>query len=484
MRLCLILTLQCWLACSVPAAELPAGGDGPEGPRTLRIWVRCTEMERDRSVRALEAASERPRRANVTQSQYLLALCQQSFADKGTNRDAFSRGQFPALANVPGPRRASSANPWHASSRNTARWSKVSRQLAGCCATTSSPRRAGRHLGTAADPRPGSRRHAAVVAVPASPPRCRADNGNGSRGSQPGRRSSASGLAGGRLSHARATRRSDRVRSAGSGKPARLSPEEAITNAFDADLRQSPAMVLTPIPAEAPFVRLTIDLRPSDPRLPRTEAVYGWLLGQPGDAYHVLDEYAQERDLPKNRTTFVPTTLAARDRSCDKSAKKARAMPNISNGSRSLSRHGSFSGQFEPGQLRLPEILIGVWAYQRQDKTSAAALLLPRFEELADRRWPREWRGTSWDTTITQQMLTRWANYWDYPGTLRLAKHLTSALFDGYAYEGRAARLLEQVPRRAEQLPHLYFRRRPSGTVSVAGLRGPSRPNSCWTACV
>ena len=238
----------------------------------------------------------------------------------------------------------------------------------------------------------------------------------------------------------------------GLGNLPAYSPEEAITNAFDADLRQIVAMVLTPIPAEAPFVRLTIDLRPSDPRLPRTEAVYGWLLGQPGDTYHVLDEYAQERDLPKNRTTFVPTTLAARAQELRQiREEEARAGRDVGDGARSLSRHGSFSGQFEPGQLRLPEILIGVWAYQRQDKTSAAALLLPRFEELADRRWPREIARDLLGHDYHQQMLTRWADYWDYPGTLRLAKHLTSALFDGYAYEGRAARLLEQVPRRAEQ---------------------------------
>ena len=78
-------------------------------------------------------------------------------------------------------------------------------------------------------------------------------------------------------------------------------------------------------------------------------------------------------------------------------------------------------------------------------------LLLPRFEELADRRLPREIVRDLLGHDYHQQMLTRWADYWDDTGTLRLAKHLTSALFDGYAYEGRAARLLEQVPRRAEQ---------------------------------
>ena len=65
MRLCLILTLQCWLACSVPAAELPAGGEGPEGPRTFAdlgaLYRDGTEI--DLSGLWRQSASDRAERA-------------------------------------------------------------------------------------------------------------------------------------------------------------------------------------------------------------------------------------------------------------------------------------------------------------------------------------------------------------------------------------------------------------------------------------
>ena len=205
-------------------------------------------------------------------------------------------------------------------------------------------------------------------------------------------------------------------------------------------------MVLAPIPTDAAFVAVTVNFPASGSHRAYTRATFGWLLDQDAASYHILDEFAAEEHYPKAQTTLTPSSLAARAgelRKLREDEAHAVAQP----GSVDLSRNGAFSGQFEPPQLRLPELLVGVWAYQRQDKVSAARVLLPRLEELADQRWMRQIGRDLLGHYYHQQMLSRWADYWDEAGARRLAKHLGSPLFAGFEYQYRAEDLLGQLSR-------------------------------------
>ena len=108
-------------------------------------------------------------------------------------------------------------------------------------------------------------------------------------------------------------------------------------------------MVLTPIPAEAPFVRLTIDLRPSDPQAASNRSGLRPASRRPGDAFHVVHEYAQERDLPRTDNVRAHNVGGSRQELRQIREEEVRAVADVGDGSRSLSRHGSFSGQLSQG---------------------------------------------------------------------------------------------------------------------------------------
>src|SRR2546428_72433 len=84
--------------------------------------------------------------------------------------------------------------------------------------------------------------------------------------------------------------------------------------------------------------------------------------GREGERYSFLDEFAVEGSVAAKSATVALDTLEKRARAL-RAMRDAEADSSTHKQTEELSRHGGFSGQFEPDQLRLPEILVGVWAY-------------------------------------------------------------------------------------------------------------------------
>ena len=111
---------------------------------------------------------------------------------------------------------------------------------------------------------------------------------------------------------------------------------------------------------------------------------------------------------------------------------------------------GSFTAQFEPNFITLPEGLVAAWLYERGNKRLTAELLFPRFDAAEDDRWI-DWAVRDLIGNVYhQEMLDAFADDRDYELTIRLAKHLSQAVFDGYPYQERAKQLAAQLAKRGD----------------------------------
>jgi hypothetical protein len=235
----------------------------------------------------------------------------------------------------------------------------------------------------------------------------------------------------------------------GIGSLPEYKPEAAFTPWLDRELKDIAAMVLTPLPAEPKWKRFTVTLDPPPNRRqpagePQTREFSGWLLGDEGEAYKVLDLFAGEDRVKKARTKLADRAFADDARSYLKvrSGKDRRETMD------SLSRRGGLTGQFEPGFVSLPEVLLAAWSYARGDKAACAAVLFPRLDEIPDERWIKEVARDLLGREYHEQMLHAFCYRRDYPAAQAFALHLSKPLFNEYQYHDRAVELAAQLNRR------------------------------------
>jgi hypothetical protein len=202
-----------------------------------------------------------------------------------------------------------------------------------------------------------------------------------------------------------------------------LNPKLALVP-FAQQLRDFAAMVPTAVPRPATWVQVTV---PSNVYSmfernfedggagASAHHISGWLLEQDDHEIHILDFLGVERWIPK---------------------------PGISVKSASLRDEiGHESHDFAIPSTLLP----GVWAWQRGDVRTAAALLTPIYANLPD---PSKLRDRVVDhlARVTHEALIHAVSYErDFPKAIRLGRHLGGPLFNGYEFQNGARELAEEL---------------------------------------
>lgn len=216
--------------------------------------------------------------------------------------------------------------------------------------------------------------------------------------------------------------------------------EKAYSPWMNEALKSIRAMVTTKIPANAKWARFAIESKGA-----RTNNVFlGWLLKEDAGAYHVLDMFGGERRLKKVGTRMVPEAFAASATwlvKTRKDPKEGRAL---------LSRRGGLTAQFEPRFLSLPEALVAAWSHEKGDTKSAAEILFPRMDGMADDRWLLWATGDYLGHFYYQQMLRAFSHERDYRKALELARHITTKPFAEHTNQKRCVKLVEQLTLRLE----------------------------------
>lgn len=226
------------------------------------------------------------------------------------------------------------------------------------------------------------------------------------------------------------------------------SPEAAFTPWLDTQLHSITAMVLNEIPRDAPFQRFTVEVpsrRGGDK--PDVREFSGWLLKDDNGTLRTLNTFGEVSVYKKELVKTTPHTLG----------NEAAALIAIRTGGKdqhdvksSLSRQGGLTGQFEPGFISVPEALVGAWSFVRGDKKTAAELLFPRIDTMADDRWlvmaVRDLIGNHYH----QEMLNIFSHERDYGRVLELATHLSKPVFKDFNYQSRAKEIAEQLAKRSD----------------------------------
>lgn len=209
-------------------------------------------------------------------------------------------------------------------------------------------------------------------------------------------------------------------------------------------IRAIAGMVADEIPAEAVWVRCKVPADEEYWHNVKEVEVSGWLLSEKDNRCEILDVFARRRTVPK--AVVRPRTLSE-DVTAMTALRKRGDREDLWN---ALSRMGAATAQFEPDFISIPEALIAAWAFAKGDQQSAGAILLPRIEDTADDRWvfsaARDLLGHSYH----QAMLVAFSHDRDYAETLRLARHLSKPVFNGYRYQERAQELAAQIEKRQD----------------------------------
>ncbi|MCX7425394.1 MAG: hypothetical protein NTW96_07175 [Planctomycetia bacterium] len=231
---------------------------------------------------------------------------------------------------------------------------------------------------------------------------------------------------------------------------AEYQPEKAFTPWLDGLLKDIAAMIEGGVPEGAKWSDFTVTYPPSQTGgEPFAWSTSGWLLSEDNDKVQVLSWLGSRYELPKTRTKVEPSTLAKAGRTLLRIRKEATGAVSDAN-QEVLSPSGSLSAQFEPAFINLPEGLVAAWLHERGDKRLTAELLFPRIEAAEDDRWIGWATRDMLGNVYHREMLDTFANDRDYESTIRLAKHLSKTVFDGYPYQQRAKKLAAQLANRGD----------------------------------
>lgn len=227
-------------------------------------------------------------------------------------------------------------------------------------------------------------------------------------------------------------------------------PEKAFMPWLDGLLKDIAAMVEGGVPQGAKWSKFTVTYPPPEAGGELSvSSIRGWLLSEDHDKVEVLSWFGSRYALPKARTKVEPSTLADAARVLLQIREKAGS-GTCADDLDALSCMGSFSAQFEPDFITLPEGLVAGWLYHRGDRRLVAELLFPRIEAAEDDRWIGQAIRDMLGNGYHQEMLTAFADDRDYDRAIRLAMHLSQPVFDGYAYQERAKELASQLAKRGD----------------------------------
>jgi hypothetical protein len=232
-------------------------------------------------------------------------------------------------------------------------------------------------------------------------------------------------------------------------------PEEAFAPRLDKMLKDTAAMIEGGVPAGAKWHKFTVTYPPSQTGgKPSRWFTYGWLLSEDKETVRLVTWLGGRYGLDKAITKVEPSTLAETAGVLSK-IRKTAPTSGFDTDRNMLSPWGSFSGQFEPSYINLPEGLVAAWLYERGEKRVAAELLFPRIEDTDDDRWIGWAVRDMMANGYHKRMLNAFSRERDYDGAIRLAKYLSRSLFDGYTYQVRAKELAAQLAKRGDDFKAL-----------------------------
>lgn len=220
-------------------------------------------------------------------------------------------------------------------------------------------------------------------------------------------------------------------------------PEEQFTPWLEGELRDIAAMVATPIPEKARWVRVSVTYERQQ-GVEAVESFSAWLLEETPDGYRTLNLFAVEGTYPKAKVTIAPRKFEVDVEEMLKHRAGGDPADDM------LSRRGRLTGQFEPGFVSLPESLLAAWCFARGEKAHSARLIFPRYSAAADARWVKMVTRDLIGGHYHLEMLDAFSRYRDYPRTIEIARHLSKPLFEGYSYRQRAVELAAQLEKRGE----------------------------------
>ncbi len=239
----------------------------------------------------------------------------------------------------------------------------------------------------------------------------------------------------------------------GAGEPATFQPEDGFSPPVVKLLKDAAAMLPDPPASDAKFGLFTTT-SDAGSQHQSTSEVTGWLRGEKDGNFEVTSWFGISTTLENkpaaNRiVSFTPLDPASvvdeilKSREVDDEQGRERRL-NL------LSERGGLTGQFQPSGLSVPEGLLASWLFQRGDTRNAARLLFPLLDKLDDDRRPLEILRDLIGGKCHVTMLEKFSLQRNYSEALRLARHLSQPLFDGYEYQERAKELAAQLPMRME----------------------------------
>jgi len=252
-------------------------------------------------------------------------------------------------------------------------------------------------------------------------------------------------------------------------------PESAFTPWLDRQLQDISEMVYGTIPPGSRFARLV--LRPESGGPTPTQDSVAWVLKDNADAVEAIDTFGDHVEYAKHppsassprmesllkRPTQSATSvtpydlkLAAIDLVAVRKQLTSPTMPEGIEASRQrlnaeakLSIEGGLTGQFENQSISVPEALVATWCYERGDKASAAQLLFPCIDGMADDRELTTAVRTKLGTLYYHEMLNEFSLSRDYPGALAFAAHLLKPQFNGTFFQQHVRELSSQLKARS-----------------------------------
>lgn len=236
----------------------------------------------------------------------------------------------------------------------------------------------------------------------------------------------------------------------------------SLTPAQEELLRQIPAMLVEPIPATAKWVRVTgrlyDDTRPSE--------FSGWLLATEKDRYILRDYFGRKvvalkgaypfrdphvmeafgGDVAYGRATVEPRDWAREARTF------ARLRADPEQMRRDVLRPPNTWGQrgYQTGIISMPEALVAAWSFQRGDRASAAAILLPCYARTPDPGAVSSEVRRLLGRPVEDRLLSLFRER-SFAAALPLAELLASPAFAGYEGQPLARELAAQLARRQDE---------------------------------
>jgi hypothetical protein len=244
-----------------------------------------------------------------------------------------------------------------------------------------------------------------------------------------------------------------------SGRP--LDWEHAFGARLEHTLLVAAALVVEPVPAGAPLVRLTVPPRREYGQT-EPEVVTGFVLQAGGGdrPWRVVTIEGRLRELDGPGIDSAPTTLAdvGKELIADRAA--FAATRDTDERMRIQARHGivrAFHSDNEPWAGSPAELMVAAWSLARGDRATAAGVLL----DPVARAWDEDEYVQPWlfelATWLDEAMLQAFAGTHDYERALGFARRLVVPELRAFRHRERAVELLAQLPHRQQDFKALQL---------------------------